>query len=629
MKPSRSRSAAALRTLAAIALAAYVALVAFAGAGSSALASTGHSAKPASHRYIAVASRIVPRPLAVAARVSRSADRELVARAKALRKCLAAHPKKSSACNSARGALQYAGSELKRAERKLAKVAGGHASVADSYQRFGSYGTLQAPKLSVSGEKLSWTQVAGIDSYVFVRKVPGQPDEYSTIRGTSTTPPPVPGVTVKYSVRTAVNGSSWAGEQAISYPDPREVAPTEEAPSKPVLTEPIGKEPVDTQAAPKVTVSGLTLSWAPVGEVQTYVLAIKVPGREEQFTEVSGTSVTPSAVSGVTVGYSVRTAVDGSAWSPEVTISYAAKSTPTPPAPPTPPSEKEKEATPPGSILTSPMWVGVDAGQWPASFASDIAGAASYVRLNTPSSIAGWTAAGVKVIDCMSGPVTTGGVAAVNATEWAANAVATVKANPAIAAIEVLNEPGNEWMGWGSSAGDAANAAAYDHLLKVVHEAFVANFGSDYPPILASYDGGEGPTTWGQEMWAAEPNVGNYINGITMHSYGGTSNRTHSALGDREQIEVAHAQHPDIPIYVTEVGWPTAVGQPSTGDSFQWTEAEQAQNITNFITWAKGTGYIADVTIFNYRDYGTNDYYGIETASGAHKLSYAALAAFK
>jgi hypothetical protein len=229
----------------------------------------------------------------------------------------------------------------------------------------------------------------------------------------------------------------------------------------------------------------------------------------------------------------------------------------------------------------------------------------------------------------MSGPVTSGGVAAVNATEWAANAVATVKANPAIAAIEVLNEPGNQWMGWGSSAGDAANAAAYDHLLKVVHEAFVANFGSSYPPILASYDGGEGPTTWGQEMWAAEPNVGNYINGITMHSYGGTSNRTHSALGDREQIEVAHSQHPSIPIYVTEVGWPTAVGQPATGDSLQWTEAEQAQNITNFITWAKGTGYIADVTIFNYRDYGTNDFYGIETASGAHKLSYAALAAFK
>jgi hypothetical protein len=275
------------------------------------------------------------------------------------------------------------------------------------------------------------------------------------------------------------------------------------------------------------------------------------------------------------------------------------------------------------------MWVGVDAGGWPSSFASDIAGAASYVRLESPSSISGWTAAGLKVIDDMAGPYNSGGVAAVNATEWAAKAVAEVKANPQIAAIEVLNEPGNQWIGWGSSAGDAANAAAYDHLLKVVHEAFVANFGSDYPAILASYDGGEGPTTWGQEMWAAEPNVGNYINGVTLHSYGGTSNRTHSALGDREQIEKAHSQHPDMPIYITEVGWPTAVGQPSTGDSFQWTESEQAQNITNFVDWAKGTGYIQDVTIFNYRDYGTNDWYGIESASGAHKLSYTALAAFK
>jgi len=34
------------------------------------------------------------------------------------------------------------------------------------------------------------------------------------------------------------------------------------------------------------------------------------------------------------------------------------------------------------------------------------------------------------------------------------------------------------------------------------------------------------------------------------------------------------------------------------------------------------------VTIFNYRDYGSNDWYGIESASGAHKLGYDALAAF-
>jgi hypothetical protein len=268
------------------------------------------------------------------------------------------------------------------------------------------------------------------------------------------------------------------------------------------------------------------------------------------------------------------------------------------------------------------MWVGVDAGSWPSSAAGDIAGAVPYVRLDSPSSIAGWTASGLKVIDDRSGPYNEGGVSAINASQWAQEAVAWYDANPETAAIEVLNEPGGSWF-WGPNAGDQENATAYAHLLKVVHEAFVANGKS--PLILASYDGGEGPTTWGEEVFRADPNVGSYINGITMHSYGGTGSRSASALGSRYHIEAAHAQHPDIPIYVTEIGWPTAVGQPPTGDSLQWTEAEQAANITGFIAWARSTGYIADVTIFNYRDYGTNDWYGIESTSGAHKLSYAAL----
>jgi hypothetical protein len=636
MKTSQLRCARALKLLTTLSSAAILAFLTFGAASGAASQSQGHATRPTTRRFLAVASRAVPRPLTVASQRSRRADRNLVAKAKALRKCLAAHPARPSACRAARGALQHAGTEYKRAEDELAGIAR-----ADAY-RGGAYSSrssaLQAPKLSVSGEKLSWNQVDQVNTYVFVRKVPGQPDQYSTVSGTSTTPPPVPGVTVKYSVRTAVNGSSWASEQSISYPDPTGTTPTapettptapETTPTAPGSPEPPPSETVDTQAAPKLAVSGLTLSWSPVGNVSTYVLAIVVPGQATKYTEVSGTSITPSAVPGVTVSYSVRTAVDGSAWAPEVSISFPAKSLPPATTPPPQPAPSEPEKTQPGSPLTSPMWVGVDAGGWPSSFASDVAGAASYVRLESPSSIAGWTAAGVKVIDDMAGQSNSGGVSAINATEWAAKAVAAVKANPEIAAIEVLNEPGNQWMGWGSNAGDAANAAAYDHLLKVVHEAMVANFGTHYPPLLASYDGGEGPTTWGEEMWAAEPNVGSYINGITLHSYGGASNRTNSALGSRDHIEEAHAQHPNIPIYVTEVGWPTAVGQPATGDSLQWTEAEQASNITNFITWAKSTDYIADVTIFNYRDYGTNDYYGIETASGAHKLSYAALAAFK
>ena len=79
-------------------------------------------------------------------------------------------------------------------------------------------------------------------------------------------------------------------------------------------------------------------------------------------------------------------------------------------------------------------------------------------------------------------------------------------------------------------------------------------------------------------------------------------------------------------MYVTEIGWPTAVGMEPTGDSLQWSEQQQAQNITNFVNWARALGYVDDVTYFNYADYGPNDYYGIVNSSGTvHKLSYSAL----
>jgi hypothetical protein len=129
---------------------------------------------------------------------------------------------------------------------------------------------------------------------------------------------------------------------------------------------------------------------------------------------------------------------------------------------------------------------------------------------------------------------------------------------------------------------------------------------------------------WG-EGWYAYVNPAD-VEGV--HPYGGTGNRATSGQGSRDRVEGAHART-GKPVYVTEVGWPTPVGQSPTGDSLQWSEAEQAANITNFVAWAKATGYVADVTIFNYRDYGTNDWYGIESSSGRHKLSYAALAAFR
>jgi hypothetical protein len=78
--------------------------------------------------------------------------------------------------------------------------------------------TLTAPVITVSGQTLTWNAISGVSSYVMVRKIAGQPDQYSIVYATSTTPPAVAGQTVRYSVRTNVTGSSWAKEVSIAYP---------------------------------------------------------------------------------------------------------------------------------------------------------------------------------------------------------------------------------------------------------------------------------------------------------------------------------------------------------------------------------------------------------------------------
>jgi len=245
------------------------------------------------------------------------------------------------------------------------------------------------------------------------------------------------------------------------------------------------------------------------------------------------------------------------------------------------------------------------------------------MSLDTPGSslVSKYNNAGVAVIDVMAGPYGTGGVRAIDANAWAANAVATYRASPSILAIEILNEPGGTWF-WGANAMSQANASAYANLVKTVHNAFVSAFGADRPLLLASYDGGySSGLTWGQMVWAADPNVASYIDGITVHPYGGTASITSSALGNRANVATAH-KATGLPVYITEIGWPTAIGQPATGDSLQWSEADQATNIYNFVEWARGTGYVEAVIIFNYADYGSTNWYGIVRADQSHKKSY-------
>src|SRR5512146_3072672 len=267
------------------------------------------------------------------------------------------------------------------------------------------------------------------------------------------------------------------------------------------------------------------------------------------------------------------------------TVSNAVAPAPAPEPTPTP--------TPEPSPSPSGMIVGLDAGNYGSSGASDVRGAVNTVRYDAERGATGlenFKKAGLRIQLNFSGPYNSGGVCALNASAWVSETLAFYKANvtPAQApAIEVLNEPGGSWF-WGSGAEGSANAVCYRNLLKKTHEAFHATYGESAPKILGTIDGPNGLTfgkAWYTADWAT------YVDGFIVHPYGGTGSRTGSALGNRALVESARALTGG-PVYITEVGWPTATGQPSTGDSLQWTESEQAANITNFIAWAHNTGYV-------------------------------------
>ena len=229
-----------------------------------------------------------------------------------------------------------------------------------------------------------------------------------------------------------------------------------------------------------------------------------------------------------------------------------------------------------------------------------------------------------------------GGVSAINITNWVNYATSWYQSScgstPTVSCpmLEVLNEPAGSWF-WGNNANDQTNATAYSNLVKATYTAFHNKYGSSAPLILASYDGGySGDTSWGQKWWPAANNGGinmsSYVDGITMHPYGGNT-------GSRPSVLDAHTQT-SKPVYVTEVGWPTAVGQPSTGDSSQWPETntdngqgDQCDSVYNFMSWARGQGYVNAVFYFDYLDYGTNDWYGVVDLNNNDKPSLQALGA--
>ena len=483
-----------------------------------------------------------------AAKRAGRADRHLVSEARALRACL----RSGSACTGLHQSVQRAGHAFTSAERNLARRA----------RRPRSRGAVssvvgRAPALRVNGYKLDWNAVSAGHGYIVVSAVTGQPYQYSYVRGRSMTPPPVPGTTVAYAVRSAIRSSHWSNIVKITYPA---------APPAPTPTPPAGPpaEELNLKAAPALHVSGQTLTWNLVANVTAYILMTKVPGQPEAFTAVSGTSATPPAVPGKTVTYSVRTAVDGSAWAPPVTIAYPA------PAPKEPaPAPKEQSFSATGTEGFQP---GINSGTNPQDYTGTQILGAKIVRIEmsfaAPASawesiVSNYAAKGVRIAPLASfyGRLPSAAEAQ-NLAGWAREFgpggtfwAHRSDGNLAFQTIEFGNETSYGYQ-YGDNAGSAsyqARAQTYAVRLKEAAEAIGAT--GIKVGVLAVADDPSG--NWMNGMFQAVPNLGNYVSGWVTHPYG-TYGRT-KLLGVISQT-AAHGAPSSIPIDITEWGLSTDNG---------------------------------------------------------------------
>jgi len=185
--------------------------------------------------------------------------------------------------------------------------------------------------------------------------------------------------------------------------------------------------------------------------------------------------------------------------------------------------------------------------------------------------------------------------------------------------VEILNEPYGFWF-YGSDADSERSADAYALALEEVYTDIHNAFGNNSPKVLAWGVGpgcSNGKSTSCTDEWFTylrndNPELGHYYDGVLVHPYGGASgySQTLSAQGNRNAVMSAY-NATGKPVYVTEVGWPTDTGGSDTEDSQQWTETQQADNIYNFIHWARGTGYVAGVWGYAYTDGDAPSWYGV------------------
>jgi hypothetical protein len=563
---------------------------------------------------------------------------------------LAACQHRAIRCAAQRHALQRAGRRFSAAQAVVAH----QASIRSASDLTG---TRRAPELRVAGARLVWQRVAGVGDYVLVSKVTGHADRYSVVSGTTTTPAAVPGRTVTYGVRTAVVGSAWARAAQIRY-----------------------ATAAQRRARPTLTVDGQTLRWNRVAGLDDYFLVTKVPGSADAYTRVAGTSTVPAAHPGQTVHFSVRTAVDGSAWAAERAIAYPAAAAPAPASAPVTTPVADPRTTPPASTpvppATSPapapttnapapapstsatFRTGIVSGaavNWELPFVKQLGAHAARMEfdIETPAAdlapyVDAYAKAGIQplLLAGFQGHMPTAAQAR-NLATWAAAygpggtfwAGKGYAASTAVTSIEFGNESNQAWQyptlagdpDWAKTAFYADLATQYALRFRDAREAM--RTANPDVGLLAIGDTPGNWSTWMDNAFRAVPEFASLVSGWVVHPYGPAS-RWQPIVDNAIAQTAAHGAPSTIPLYVTEYGVASDDGR-CLDDNYGWntcmTYDQAAGALTSSIAAMRSRygSRLRAVYLYQAHDQknpttstGREGYFGGLTLSGAVKGAY-------
>jgi polysaccharide biosynthesis protein PslG len=453
-----------------------------------------------------------------------------------------------------------------------------------------------APTITVSGYTLTWRAIGSVRTYVLVRKVAGQ-DHRSIVTGTTVTPPILPGATARYTVRAYIYGSKWSPEVTVRYPSAAVPPPVPPITPPPVVGPSLGPEGTGTSGSGSgSSTEGSTTGTGSGGGTEG-------SGPESAGgTEGSGTGTGTGG--GGTEGSGSGGGTEGSGLGPEA------------------------------FGLPFVKGVNTNLAGWSVSNTPQIAAEITALGANweredldwssveSKPGVYNWTqfeqvltaaqAKGITILPILGyAPSWTNPGNATAYAEFVAAAVARFGPGTSfnLQWFELWNEPYFPYA-WSNKTPEpeayARDVVAASQAAKAVAPSVKFLVAADYTD--APQTGGTSPweTTWVHDMLVAEPNLGKWVDGVSVHPYGDDpSNPVATAGGWKDasngwsfqRIDTIRAKFQaggvNLPFWITEEGW----------SSWETSEAQIAKNYADLTVQIKARPWVRALFPYCLREF--------------------------